>query len=767
MTQTFTATAWEVLKRRYLIKDDEGNIIESPEDMFRRVACNLAQAERNYNQGLPPLDLESFIKEVIEKFDKVMVDLDLLPNSPTLMNAGRELQQLSGCFVVPVLDSIEGIFEAVKVTALIHQSGGGTGFSFSSIRPEGDKVKKTGGIASGPVSFMKSFDTATEVVKQGGTRRGANMGILSVYHPDILKFIVSKRDNISLQNFNISVSVDKAFMEAVKHEDLYPLVNPRTKEEQGRLNAKIVFDLICKCAWETGDPGLIFIDRINEANLNSHLGQIEATNPCGEQPLLPYESCNLASINLANHLISDDGIEIIHTGIPILRIAWDKIRETCKTAVHMMDNVIDMNRYPIQEITDMSKQTRRIGIGVMGLADMLVQLGVRYDSEEGYETTSEVMTFVQEQINIASHLLGEERGNYPAFADSKLIGYGMRNTSPTTIAPTGTISMIAGTSSGIEPLFAICYTKTVMDNTVLPEFNKYFIAAMEGKLFWTESFTLSKEDMEEITRTGSVQDIKDVSSKVKEVFRCSYDIEPQAHVQMQKVVQNSTANGVSKTINMPENSTVEEVQDCYMQAYTLGLNGITIYRNKSKPTQVLDSGIREVETRGYEEVSVAVPETRVGHPKIVRPDRVYGVTPKVKTGHGTLYPTINSDADGRIIEVIISLGKAGGCTGTFTESIGRLLSTALTAGVDPEVLARQLIGISCPHGMFNGNGNGQSNLSVPDAIGRVLLQELGIPVNQYSISGTNSGNLCPDCGQNLVHQEGCAKCLSCGFDECN
>ena len=472
-TPNFTENSLIVLQRRYQSKDREGQLVEGPEEMFRRVARNLAQADRNYGAT------DKEVEDTEEEFFRIMRRLDYVPNSPTLMNAGRDLQQLSACFVLPVGDSLDSIFETVKQTALIHKSGGGTGFAFSRLRPEKDVVGSTGGVASGPVSFIRAFDTATDVVKHGGTRRGANMGILNVTHPDILKFIKSKEDGKNLSNFNISVAVTEEFMRKARAGEEYDLLNPRTGRIEGQQNAKEVFELLVEYAWNTGDPGIVFLDRINRDNPNPKLGQIESTNPCGEQPLLPYESCNLGSVNLARMLkYTDEGAEV----------DWDKMDLVVKTSVHMLDNVIDMNRYPLPEIDQMSKLTRRIGLGVMGFADLLVQLGIPYDSEAALEVGEEVMRFIREKTDEASIELAEVRGVFPAFEGSIYdypSGPRKRNSAPTTIAPTGTISIIAGCSSGIEPLFALSYVRNVMDNTRLVEGNPYFEAVAKKEGFYS------------------------------------------------------------------------------------------------------------------------------------------------------------------------------------------------------------------------------------------------------------------------------------------
>ena len=556
-----------VLKRRYLSKDREGNILEDAEGMFQRVAKNLSQADLNYGAT------EGERQAIQESFADVMRSLEFLPNSPTLMNAGRELQQLSACFVLPIEDTLEGIFSRVKDTALIHKSGGGTGFSFSRLRPEGDIVGSTGGIASGPVSFIGAFDAATEVVKQGGTRRGANMGILDVTHPDILKFISAKSSGSRLTNFNISVAITEAFMKCVQSGADYSLINPRTGDITGRLNAKDVFDIITTLAWETGDPGIVFIDRINRDNPNPQLGYIESTNPCGEQPLLPYESCNLGSVNLARMVEYTENSTTIN---------YQRISDTVHTAVHFLDNVIDMNRYPIPEIETMSKSTRRIGVGVMGFADMLVQLGIQYDSKDALFVGSKVMQYIQNETHRASAALAEHRGSFPAW-DGSIYRTPMRNSAPVTIAPTGTISIISGVSSGIEPLFALSYVRNVMDNTSLIENNPYFKAVAEYEGFYSPALA------EELVLQGTLAS-QAVPDWAKDVFRVSYDIAPKWHVHMQATFQQFTDNSVSKTINFPSWAKISDVAEAYMFAYEVGCKGLTVYRDGSKNEQVLSTG---------------------------------------------------------------------------------------------------------------------------------------------------------------------------------
>ena len=558
-----------VLKRRYQAKDSNGQVIETTGEMFQRVASALSQPELNYGKD------ESGRAVVQAIFSSTMSLLDFLPNSPTLMNAGRKLGQLSACFVLPIEDDLDSIFSRVKDAAMIHKSGGGTGFSFSRLRPTGDVVGSTGGIASGPVSFIRAFDTATDVVKQGGTRRGANMAILDVTHPDIVEFIQSKKDKQNLSNFNISVAVTEAFMEKVEASLYFDLINPRNGRHVRTNNARDTFELITRMAWETGDPGIVFIDRINADNPNPHLGAIESTNPCGEQPLQPYESCNLGSVNLANMLKHTDEGSVVD---------WEKLSYTVRTGIHMLDNVVDCNQYPLPEIDEMSRKTRRVGLGVMGLADMMVMLGIQYDSESALTFTDWVLGFVHKEAHLASNALAAKRGNYPAWDGSIYSPHTpMRNSAPTTIAPTGTISIIAGASSGIEPLFALSYVRNVMDGTKLLEVNPYFEAVARQEGFYSTAL------MEQVAETGTLA-YTDVPQWVKNVFRTSHDISPEWHIRLQAMAQKHTDNSVSKTINFPASATVEDVEDAYKLAYKLGCKGITVYRDGSKEEQVLSVG---------------------------------------------------------------------------------------------------------------------------------------------------------------------------------
>jgi ribonucleoside-diphosphate reductase alpha chain len=703
--------------------------------MLRRVAQAIASAELEY-------DAKADVAAREEEFYQLMANLEFLPNSPTLMNAGRELGQLSACFVLPVEDSMESIFDAVKNTALIHKSGGGTGFSFSRLRPESDRVGSTGGVASGPVSFIRAFDIATDVIKQGGMRRGANMGILSVSHPDIMKFIMAKDDPTALTNFNISVAVTSEFMEAVKAGTDYNLLNPRTKEVAGKLNAKEVFDKMVAMAWKTGDPGVVFIDRINQDNPTPHLGSIESTNPCGEQPLLPYESCNLGSINLSLMVGGKDGTK---------EIDYPKLAETIKTTVRFLDNVIDVNQFPLPQIEEMTKKSRKIGLGVMGFADLLLKLGIPYNSEEALAIASDVMKFVTEEAAKVSQELAREWGTFPAFKGSIYDKPGapkIRNASCTTIAPTGTLSIIAGCSSGIEPLFALSYKRHILDGDEFIEVNPYFEEVAKREGFYSE------ELMRKLAEGVSLQDIEEVPDHIKRVFVTAHEITPEWHVRMQAAFQRYTHNAVSKTVNFPREATPEDVAKVYMLAYEGGVKGITIYRDGSRKGQVLTTGKTEKQ-----------PEDAVLSPR-KRSKTTSGVTERVTTGCGYIYVTVNSDDEG-ICEVFSTLGKAGGCAQAQLEAICRLISLTLRSGVDVASVVRQLRGIRCPSIAWE---EGKSILSCADAIASVLEKHTtgyeGKPrAEDYGLVKNLAGQ-CPDCGNLLVYQEGCFVCPSCGYTKC-
>ena len=763
-----TDNAKAVLKRRYQAKDREGNVIEEPQEMFHRVARNLAQADRNYGAT------EVAIEKTEDEFYGVMSRLEYLPNSPTLMNAGRELQMLAACFVLPVEDSMEDIFETVKQATLVQKSGGGTGFAFSRLRPEGDIVGSTGGVASGPVSFMRAFDGATEAVKQGSTRRGANMGILHVTHPDILNFIRSKEDGKSISNFNISVAVTEEFMQNAQRGEEYDLVNPRTGKVPGRLNARDVFNLLAELAWKTGDPGIVFLDRINRDNPTPRLGQIESTNPCGEQPLLPYESCNLGSVNLAR---------MVRYGEQGAEVDWDKLAGVIKTAVHMLDNVIDMNRYPIPAIDEMSKKTRRIGLGVMGFADLLVQLGIPYDSEEGLQVAGDIMGFLKVKTYESSIGLADSRGVFPAWYGSIYDypgGPRMRNSAPTTIAPTGTISIIAGASSGIEPLFALSYVRNVMDNTRLVEGNPFFEAVAKEEGFYSPAL------MDRLADSGSLREIDgEVPHWAKRLFVTSHDTTPEWHVRMQAACQKYTDNAVSKTINFPHSATVQDIGDAYMLAYELGCKGITIYRDGSKDNQVLSPGLERSKGTGDTAQRATVADETEPHAQALtprgRPQEMTGITERVRTGHGNMYITLNFDGEGKPFEVFSTLGKAGGCDSAQLEAISRLVSLALRSGVDIKEVVAQIRGITCCPAWDNG----VLVRSAPDAVALALERHTSAGASQpqaaaaqlklfakserrvaWDINGYQPRSRCPDCNTPLAYQEGCLLCTGCGWNKC-
>jgi len=726
-----TENALRVLERRYLKRDKSGQVIETAEEMFHRVAQAIASAELIY-------DPEADVRAREEEFYQLMANLEFLPNSPTLMNAGRELGQLSACFVLPVEDSMESIFDAVKNTALIHKSGGGTGFSFSKLRPETDRVGSTGGVASGPVSFMRVFDTATDVIKQGGMRRGANMAILSVDHPDIEKFIIAKDAPTAFTNFNLSVAVTNEFMEAVKAGADYNLVNPHTKETKAK-NAKEVFDKIVAMAWKTGDPGIVFIDRINDDNPTKHLGDIESTNPCGEQPLLPYESCNLGSINLSRMLRTANGTT---------KIDDIKLAQTVKVAVRFLDNVIDVNKFPLPDIEERTKRTRKIGLGVMGFADMLIQMGIHYDSDEALALAEKVMSDIQKYASEASKELAQEREAFPAFKGSRCdaVGPKVRNATRTTIAPTGTLSIIAGCSSGIEPLFALSYIHNILDGAQLVEVNPYFEEVAKSEGFYSE------ELMRQLASGAKLHDVDGVPDRIKQLFVTAHEISPEWHVRMQAAFQKSTHNAVSKTVNFPQEATQEEIAKVYMTAYEEGLKGITIYRDRSREAQPLSTvQVEKVEGAGL------TPRKRA---KITS-----GVTERITTGCGYLYVTVNSDEQG-ICEVFSSLGKAGGCASAQLEATCRLISLALRSGVDIASVVRQLRGIRCPSIAWE---EGKSVLSCADAIASVLEKHITgdskPKLEDYGLAKNLAGQ-CPECGNLLVYQEGCFICPSCGYTKC-
>ena len=726
--------AARVLTKRYLKKDGNGNVIESPEQMFRRVAHHIAMAEKKYSDTSP-------VDKIEDTFYRMMTEFRFLPNSPTLMNAGRRLGQLAACFVLPVEDSMEGIFNALKNAALIHKSGGGTGFSFSRLRPKRSRVGTTGGVASGPISFMKIFNTATEQVKQGGTRRGANMGILRVDHPDIMEFIHCKNNNKDLDNFNISVGLTDTFMEALKENRDYDLIDPRDKRKVGETNSSEVYKSIVKQAWANGDPGIIFLDRINRDNPTPTLGEIESTNPCGEQPLLPLEACNLGSVNLAKYVIENEEDPAID---------YEGLKDLIWWSVRFLDNTVDMSKYPLQEIDEMVKGNRKIGLGVMGFADMLYQLKVPYNSDRALEIAEEVMAFIQEESHEASKYLAEERGVFPNFDRSvfkEREGATYRNATTTTIAPTGTLSIIAGCSSGIEPLFALSFVRRVMDNDELMEVNPYFETVAKERGFY------SHELMDRIAKKGSIRDIQEVPEDIREIFVTAHDVTPEWHIRMQAAFQKHTDNAVSKTVNLPMDATIDDVYHVYNLAYELGCKGVTIYRDGSKENQVLSFEDREKKS-----------EPSIADIKI-RPETLEGFTTKMTTGMGNLYVTV-TEYSGEPFEVFATIGKSGRSTTAKTEAIGRLVSLALRSGVKVEHIIEQLKGIGGEYPVFQKDG---LVLSIPDAISRVL-ENRYLKNTDYKKRHKHEksllGETCPECGQTISFEEGCMTCHFCGFTKC-
>ncbi|MFP3946093.1 MAG: vitamin B12-dependent ribonucleotide reductase [Halobacteriota archaeon] len=757
-----TKTAETVLKKRYLSRDEDGNVAETTEELLWRVASAIARAEENYGGN---------VDAVASQFYDMMAHQFFMPNSPTLMNAGTELNQLSACFVIPVEDSINGIFKAVWDMAKVQKSGGGTGFSFSRLRPKGDIVKTTKGVASGPISFIKIFDASTEQIKQGGKRRGANMGVLNVHHPDIEEFINAKREEGILRNFNLSVAVTDAFMKALRNNEDYDLVNPKTKEVVKKESARRIFDLMIDGAWRNGEPGTVFIDTINEHNPTPNVGKIESTNPCGEQPLLPYESCNLGSINVANFVRNGS-------------IDWERLKDVVWTAVRFLDNVIDMNGYPIREIEDNTLANRKIGLGVMGFADLLFKLKIPYDSEEGIEFAEELMSFIQDESHKASTALAEERGEFPNWKGSLWEEKGMklRNATTTTTAPTGTISIIANCSSGIEPAYALAFRRrNILDGEEFFEVNSVLEDCLKEEGIYTD------ELISKIAEAGTIQDIEEIPEELKRIFKCSLDISPEWHVKMQATFQKCTDNAVSKTINLPHNATRKDVEDAFLLAYDLDCKGVTVYRDGSREEQVLSTRRSEAEVK---ERKVLRPVTSL-EPR-PRPKITSGRTIETKTGCGSLYVTINEDEHG-IAEVFVQLGKSGGCAASQTEAIGRLLSVALRSYLKPEALIRQLKGIRCPSIGFD---KGEIVTSCADGVAKVLEKHLkgeytkmsldirGIkPLNEFMDKNGSSegesgigveeepktkliGGMCPECGNVLEYGEGCMTCKMCGFTRC-
>jgi len=781
------SNSMRVLRRRYLRRNKTGEVSESPVEMFWRVSKTVALADEAHTA-------ERDTEAMAGQFFRVMAGLEFLPNSPTLMNAGTSLGQLSACFVLPVDDSMESIFSAVKYTALIHQSGGGTGFSFSRLRPAGDIVSSTGGQASGPISFMEVFDAATNVIKQGGRRRGANMGILRVDHPDILGFISCKEQEGRLANFNISVALTRGFLRALQADEEYDLINPRTGESVRRLRAGGVFDQIVTHAWRNGEPGIVFLDVMNRFNPTPQLGTYEATNPCGEQVLLPYESCNLGSINLSRMVTAERAID------------WARLERVVRVATRFMDNVISTNKFPLPEIEEMTLKTRKIGLGVMGFADLLVLLGVPYDSAEAEAIARAIMEAINYWSKDASVELAQEKGSFPAFDGSiyaegrlpipvpeaetredeaealrgkptfdwtelsrRIRREGIRNATTTTIAPTGSISIIAGASSGIEPIFALAYKRRhVLDEDELVEVNPLFEKTAKERGFYNADL------MQELASSGHLDGVAGVPEDVARVFVTAHEISPAWHVKMQAAFQAYTDNAVSKTINFPPDATQDDVREAYLLAYQLGCKGLTVYRDGSREAQVLNRGLSEEKKVSRE---VRLPRAR---PPVTR-----GSTEKISLGCGRyLYVTINEDEEG-LCEVFLQMGKSGGCLASHSEAIGRLISLGLRSGIDTAAIVRQLKGIRCPSPSWH---NGGSILSCADAIAKAVERYVGRKEQavdggfqsvHVSVGGVEahksppgSGTLpdicpeCPECGGILEASEGCVVCRSCGYSQC-
>jgi ribonucleoside-diphosphate reductase alpha chain len=806
-----------VIEKRYLVRDASGKPVERAEDMFRRVATTVAEADRRYGAS------EGAVQAAAEEFYALMTQRRFEPNSPTLMNAGRPLGQLSACFVLPVEDALSngqnGIYDTLRSMALIHQSGGGTGFGFSKLRPRGSMVRSTTGVASGPVSFMKLYDASTDAVKQGGTRRGANMGILRVDHPDILEFISCKEDLTQITNFNISVAVTDKFMEAVKAGTSYDLVDPSNGENAGQLDARTVWNRMIDGAWRTGEPGCFFIDVANRYNPVPHIGQYEATNPCGEQPLLPYDVCNLGSINVGWY-VRDSGMD------------WDALARDIRLSVHFLDNIIDVNKYPLPEIDALSKRIRRIGFGIMGFADALVRLGIAYDSDEGVEFGRRLQKFVDVESKKESERLANERGPFPEWARSiwgpdetcardergnRIRPMQMlRNCNVNTIAPTGTISIIAACSSGIEPLFAVAFMRN-QAGVMMPDVNEDFVAIAKKEGWHSDDL------MERIAREGHIH-FEEVPERWQRVFVTAHDITPEWHVRMQAAFQENCDSAISKTTNFSHTATVDDVREIYELAYDLGCKGVTVYRDGSRDNQVLSTGATEKakaarqggETRTEKgdlhgtitELSAelerlkkalfdAEAENLQRRKKRARPDTLRGTTMRMDTPLGTMFVNITEDDRGQPFEVFINLGKAGGAAMADVEAMGRLISLALRSGIPIQEVHKQLRGIASDRAIGMGPNK---VLSVPDAIGiavenwlrqkqgvqQDLLAQPAAPADaiatpaarpaeggaqaEYAFDAFNADQTmmgtCPDCGSSLEFAEGCAKCHVCGYSEC-
>ncbi len=794
-----------VLKERYLKKNENGDLTESPKELFFRVARVVAEAEANYGAS------SEQVCRSAREFYTMMVERKFMPNSPTLMNAGREMGLLSACFVLPIEDSIEAIFDSIKATALIQKAGGGTGFAFDALRPTGDFVSTSGGSTSGPISFWKVFSEATNAIQQGAFRRGANMGMMYVEHPDILKFIFSKEDLSRFTNFNISIKITDKFMERLKTGPDRPhiVTNPRTGKEyhlprkleienyrlQDLVKAKgkkpkedmwtcgQIFDVITDCAWRTGEPGLVFIDRVNEANPTPHLGRIEATNPCGEQPLLPYEACNLGSINLERFVV--DFSSDLGEGDEDKGFDWDELRVTVRAGMRFLDNIIDINRYPLDEIRDMCVGNRKVGLGIMGFADALYRLGIPYDSERGVEFGEKVMKFINDESHNMSEELAKERGTFPFWEGSvweKKVGREMRNAATTTVAPTGTISIIAGCSSGVEPLFSLVFFRNVMDGKRLAEVNDSF------KKVATEGGFFSDELVKAVAEKGSLSEIEGVPDDIKRVFVCAHDVAPEWHIRMQAAFQHFNDSSISKTINFRHDAAVEDVKKLFVMAYDQRVKGVTVYRDGCRENQPmeLDAKRRTGDGATRREEGCVVPNST---PEIISAIRVRQGTP---FGHMHLSITVDPVSE-RELEVFAQLGKGGDVAASDLEAICRMVSLFLRSDGSLELVIDQLSGIgsslSIPtaNGRIMSLGDGMATalrryLTVKKQVGlkAILLGEFAVDnaagegeKTKKMSGGSRSDRMntaykiaCPECGGSLVFEEGCNKCYGCGYSSC-
>lgn len=801
-----------IAETRYSFKNEAGEVIEKVKDIFWRVALNVAAGDKNFNVS------EEGINELAISFYQLMAEQKFFPNTPCMVNAGKEKQQLSACFVLPIEDSMKSILETMSNMAMIHKSGGGTGFSFSKLRPHGDYIKSSGGTTVGPVSFMQAYNDVTAQIKQGGVRRGANMGMLSINHPDVLRFSVVKLDEWSLTNFNISLAVTNDFMEklesdkkfceddsipdqvieeiriaegnrnveeklreieagskklyawakAEKEGEGYELINPRTGKMTMKLNAYKVFNLVTRLAWQFGDPGLVFIDRMNEAKSNPipSVGRIEATNPCGEQPLLPYDACNLGSVNLSKFVLEDRS-----------DLNWDELKKSVVLGVHFLDNIVEINEFPVDEIRETVTNTRRIGFGLMGFADALFKLGIKYDSDLGIEWAKKIMKFVSESTREATIELAKTRGVFPFWNVSVYAGtdYKPRNMSLTTIAPTGTISMLADASSGIEPVFSLGYQKNTVEGKTLYSVNQVLIEELKKRGIYSD------ELIEKIVKNGgTLKGIKEIPEDLKGLFITALEIEPEWHIKIQAAFQEFVDNAVSKTINLPEEATVDDVRKAYLLSYSLGTKGITIYRSGSRTFEPLQK-VKE-KTENKENNKACLPK------KKATPIMAHGLRVKKKCDVGSIYASVFYEANDGPVEVFVTLGKSGGYLAAAAEVTGRLSSLALKYGATLEEISEELVGISCGHQIGLGSG---AVLSMFDAVGKILLEiSEGEQLTMFDAEKitTKANNIkalsevrdkqselesrfgaCPDCGSPLKAEEGCFKCTNhyCGYSKCN